>query len=772
MAKKRKKKRTEKKIVLLYHGDSPKVNTGFGVVAREILSRLYKTGRYEIHSVGINDKGDPPRDPIVAKMMHYPLPDLREDPYGIEKLPEVARQIQPDILFTLNDIWVLDGFHSRNTKDWFMRALHKYMPNVPWVFYFPVDSRPWTLEWAQLAYSADATVVYSSYAKEVLAELAPQKEPYFIRHGVSLDRFNIIADKDRASVRESMNIGEEDFLIGFISRNQPRKNPSAVVEIFKMANEGYRKCKTCGWCRNLDDPKCECCGEANDISQEMPAVLEGKGRLYLHFNMLDPMGINMHKHLNDNNATENIIFRPRHNIAFGVPDEEFNAILNSLDCHLLTTMAEGFGLTVIEGMAAGVPTMATRSTAVTELLEDGRGISIIPRGYQIFDDAATTRKHLIDFERAILALKDLYEDWKDREEGERWGKETKAMVDKALEFCKIHTWDAAAKEFDKVFLEAINARYEIVDAFSAEDGGKILFMRGGNAGDILQTLPTVRAFAKTNPNTEIVYAMPSNLCELFEGRVPYIRKLIPVERLKDKKPPKNPNTRITVFQMSGPEMQYERGTYPYIERSRPEIYAMNCRVSVSDISMEDLFPLTDEELVLGEEIIRKQIPDFSGDDFVVGFADFAEHRKNRWGDSTTNWDTLEKYCKSMKMKVFKIDDDQRLAPNMAALFKCNLVVSLDSTMLDFLYTLDIPTVAILSPIWKVRVKGFDRVKIVSRDDLFGRVQESQNPNEPSPYIENIGVGEVFSPVLLAFKKWKEERSEKKEETKEGVVSDV
>ena len=308
----------DRKIRLLYHGDSPRVSTGFGCVARAVLSRLQATGKYEIHAVGINDKGDPNRFPELEGIVNYPLPHYHEDPYGAVKLPEVMQQIRPDVIFTLNDIWVLDGSEKNGTKNWFVQALKRFCPNVPWVFYFPVDSRPWTMEWASLAFSADRAVVYSRYAEDVLAELSPAFKPDYIHHGVSLDNFNVIPNNERDKVREGMGVTRDNFLLGFVSRNQPRKNPAAIVEIFKMANEGYRKCQACGGVRNLDDPKCEYCGESNDVSVEIEAPLEGNGKCYLHLNFLDNMGLDMHKVINDNKAGNGIIFNPKHRDFIGM----------------------------------------------------------------------------------------------------------------------------------------------------------------------------------------------------------------------------------------------------------------------------------------------------------------------------------------------------------------------------------------------------------------------------------------------------------------------
>jgi glycosyltransferase involved in cell wall biosynthesis len=761
-------KEEQKKIKLLYHGDSPKVNTGFGVVAREVLSRLNATGKYDIYCVGINDQGDPSQFEECNNMVHYPLPGLREDPYGIQKLPMVMKNIQPDVVFTLNDIWVLDGDPDMGTQGWFMNAMQRFAPNVPWVFYFPVDSRPWTESWAALAFSADKTIVYSKYAAEVLQEINPKLKPEYIPHGVTLERFNVLDFEERKQIRKSISVEEDNFLLGFVSRNQPRKNPAAVLEIFKMANEGYRKCTTCESLRNLDDPKCEYCGEDNKTSVEHAAVLEGKGKIYLHFNLRDNMGLDIYKIMNDNSIDDGVIFNPNHSIPFGLPAEQFNSLFNALDCHLLTTLCEGFGLTVLEGMACGVPTMATRTTAVTELIDEGRGIPIIPRGHIIMKDAANTRKHLIDPERTIFALKDLYEDWKKRDKDERWGPETKVMVDKALEFCKGFTWDQAAQMFDEKINEAIDNRVSIIDQFTDDENKKFMFMRKGNAGDILQTMPAVDRFIRANQGSEFVYAMPENLIKIFKDKCPKINKIIPIERMNDKNPEER-TVKINIFNMQGPEERYEKGAYPFLDRSRPEIYCIHAGVEPFEVSLSGLFTLTAEEMEVGKTIYEEQVGEMESEKFVVGLAPLTLERRHQWGNGYTNWDKLTTYLEKMKMGVIKLDQDHSLEENLAAFKLCNLVVSVDSDILDFLHALDIPTIALISPYWKIRVKGFENCRTVTKDDYaqMGMYDNLEEPNTPSRLIDDIGVGEVFSPILTYQKAWKQARKEIKEKEQEA-----
>jgi len=79
-----------------------------------------------------------------------------------------------------------------------------------------------------------------------------------------------------------------------------------------------------------------------------------------------------------------------------VPD-----ILAAADCLVAPSRYEGFGLAVAEGMAAGLPVVASRIDSIPELVEDGvSGILVRPNRPQ--ELAAKVIEILGDRERAHL----------------------------------------------------------------------------------------------------------------------------------------------------------------------------------------------------------------------------------------------------------------------------------------------------------------------------------------------------------------------------------
>jgi len=109
MAKSSKKlSKMEKKTKILMYADAPTCATGFGTVTRNIAEALHKTGKYDIDIFGINYWGDP----FSSKEMPYRIwpagTNAQRDPYGRQKFAQMALQMDFDILFLLQDTFILN----------------------------------------------------------------------------------------------------------------------------------------------------------------------------------------------------------------------------------------------------------------------------------------------------------------------------------------------------------------------------------------------------------------------------------------------------------------------------------------------------------------------------------------------------------------------------------------------------------------------------------------------------------------------------------------
>ena len=132
---------------ILFCGDSPIISTGFGIVSKNILAGLQKLG-HEIHVLGINWYGNP----YDHKEFPYEMWPCDKGPievvYGYSKLWWIANQVKPDLIFFLNDPWVIQKYIEHRPPD--------TNPYLHYMAYFPLDSGPLKPAWAKILTDMDA----------------------------------------------------------------------------------------------------------------------------------------------------------------------------------------------------------------------------------------------------------------------------------------------------------------------------------------------------------------------------------------------------------------------------------------------------------------------------------------------------------------------------------------------------------------------------------------------------------------------------------------
>jgi hypothetical protein len=93
---------TKKK--LLWCGDIVAM-TGFARVTENVLERL--RDNYEIVVLGHNWWGDP--TPLQEFYKMYPSSNRYQTaPFGEQRIREVVEKEKPDVIFTVNDMWIIN----------------------------------------------------------------------------------------------------------------------------------------------------------------------------------------------------------------------------------------------------------------------------------------------------------------------------------------------------------------------------------------------------------------------------------------------------------------------------------------------------------------------------------------------------------------------------------------------------------------------------------------------------------------------------------------
>jgi len=290
------------KIKVLAYCDSPTCATGFGTVSRNILLGLYSTGRYDIDVLGINYWGDPHNLPFRI----WPTGiNSERDPYGRKKVFKMIQQMDFDIIFFLQDTFILD----------FLPELQKSLVDrgKPFksIVYYPVDGVP-KEQWLHNVNACDFPVAYSEFGKaESMRVLPIMKEPLVVPHGANTKDFFVADKKDVMSFRSQYFGNQADkFILCNLNRNQQRKDIPRTIAAFK------------------------------EFKKQVPESL-----LYLHMAKQD-QGWNLTDVCNsfELDITKDVIFPENFGPNQGYPRNIVNMIYNASDCVISTTLGEGWGL--------------------------------------------------------------------------------------------------------------------------------------------------------------------------------------------------------------------------------------------------------------------------------------------------------------------------------------------------------------------------------------------------------------------------------------------
>jgi glycosyltransferase involved in cell wall biosynthesis len=341
---------------ILYISDSPTISTGYGRVSKELTMALHQAG-HSVTAIGWGHDGREHGFPfgIIPCNTH-------QENFGEDKVARFIREEQPDIVFSLGDPWMLQ--YTEHMEE---------MKTVCHISYFPIDGYPIPPNWHSWIRSVNVPVVFSKFAFNLVKEILG-KNPVYIPHGVNTDVFKPL--ENTKEIKKSI-LGRDDlFVVGCVARNQPRKNLPALIKAFAKFSQNK-----------------------NDVA------------LYMHCQIRD-VGWNIDELVARFNIGEKAFHTEGFNAMKGVPDNELNMVYNMFDVMALPTMAEGFGLPILESQSAGTPVLVTDFSACTELVVDRQEL------IKVKDTLIMGR----NIEQAIVDTDDLarkldlfYNDWKKRD---------------------------------------------------------------------------------------------------------------------------------------------------------------------------------------------------------------------------------------------------------------------------------------------------------------------------------------------------------------------
>lgn len=393
---------SEEKLRVLVVGDLV-VPTGFSTVLHNIVTPNLK--EFDIIGLGVNYKGDPHNLGFPV----YPAMASQGNIYGIDRLINLIKNNEFDLLFILNDAWVISYYLDaikKNLKD-------AKLPKI--VVYFPVDSLYHNPSWYRDFDIVNRAYTYTEFGKKVVKQAVSEMEVGIMPHGTNSAEFYKLHDS-RAQARidvfgsalEKMGNIDDLFIILNANRNQPRKRLDITIEGFSI------------------------------FAKNKPKTV----KLYMHTGVIDS-AIDVRTISKRYDVDGRIIMTNLNQGIQKVTTEKLNQIFNACDIGINTSMGEGWGLTNTEHAATGAVQIVPRHSACEELFEDC-GILMNTITNYTFDNSQTVGK-LVTPDEVAKALELIYEDKALRQ----------ALSQKSVEkFTREeYQWSHIAKQWADIFKE-------------------------------------------------------------------------------------------------------------------------------------------------------------------------------------------------------------------------------------------------------------------------------------------------------------------------------
>ena len=154
------------------------LSSGFAIYTREILSRLYKTNKYDIAEFASYGLVNDPRDKSIPwkyyanavkedDQRHKDYSSRGDNQFGRWRFEKVLLDFKPDVVIDVRDYWM--NSYQR------LSPLRKFFH---WILMPTVDSAPQQEEWIDTFLSADSIFTYSDWGADVLKKQSHNKINY------------------------------------------------------------------------------------------------------------------------------------------------------------------------------------------------------------------------------------------------------------------------------------------------------------------------------------------------------------------------------------------------------------------------------------------------------------------------------------------------------------------------------------------------------------------------------------------------------------------
>ena len=309
---------------ILYSSNAIWASSGYGVQGKSLLPRLAN-----LETVGSRSN--------IAQFAWYGLQGgihewegfkiypVGADPYGNDIISSHTKHFGANVVITLIDAWVLQNTGS------------KVKPAL-WLPWLPIDHTPVPAKVLEAIQDAYLPLTYSKWGSQLLSQAGVKN--YYIPHGIETEIYKIL---DQSIV--------DQF------KSQYLKYSDKHLTIMVAANKGYPD-------RKAFQVQLRAWAE---FAKDKPDAM-----LYLHTEPTPLFGgLNLIDLCKSLGISERVAFPDRYEYFIGLPQEYLALIYNSANILMANSMAEGFGIPIIEAQACGTPVVTVNFSSCPELVRYG-----------------------------------------------------------------------------------------------------------------------------------------------------------------------------------------------------------------------------------------------------------------------------------------------------------------------------------------------------------------------------------------------------------------
>jgi len=446
-----------KKYKVLVATDASFLASGYGIYAKEILSRMHKSSKYEVAELSCYAMTNSDKLKTIPWKTYPNAVDTKDERYktysenkinqfGAWRFTRTLLDFKPDIVLTWTDYWMY-SYQETN-------PLRKYFY---WIQMPMVDSAPQKIEWLYTYANADAVIPYTMWAKKTLSDACGNQISLFDKPANAGINSNEFFRLDNKKELRKKYFGEEDVdVIGTVMRNQKRKLFPDILQIFR----DYLK-------RLKDENKLD---------------KYNKTYLYLHTSYPEEVGWNFPTLLLEYELLDKVYFSyvcrncgnfspskfvgavkkcdgcggntaSMPSVSYGVDTKTLNIVYNLFDFYLQYAIAEGFGMPAVEAAACGIPFASVDYSAMSEIADNLSGIKIPVE--RIFREIETNADRVYPDNKFTLDLiYNFFNIMTDRYKIE-WSNNIQSKC------YNIYTWDNVYEVWDQCITSVVSSRSKL-----------------------------------------------------------------------------------------------------------------------------------------------------------------------------------------------------------------------------------------------------------------------------------------------------------------------